>query len=57
MSNIIYHGKRLTLFNIAKYMLGYEKITEDVHKEWCDNLERSNQDSQTYHALETAWNV
>lgn len=39
MSNIVYHGKRLTLFNIAKYMLGYEKITKDVHKEWCDNLE------------------
>ena len=41
MSNIVYHGKRLTLFNIAKYMLGYEKITEDVHKEWCDNLEEA----------------
>jgi len=41
MSNIIYHGKRLTLFNIAKYMLGYEKITEDVHKEWCDDLEEA----------------
>jgi predicted phage terminase large subunit-like protein len=39
MSNIVYHGKHLTLFNIAKYMLGYEKITKDVHKEWCDNLE------------------
>lgn len=41
MSNIIYHGKRLTLYNIAKYMLGYEKITKDVHKEWCDNLEEA----------------
>ena len=41
MSNIVYHGKRLTLFNIAKYMLGYEKITEDVHKEWCDDLEEA----------------
>ena len=39
MSNIVYHGKHLTLFNIAKYMLGYEKITKDVHKEWCDNFE------------------
>ena len=39
MSNIVYHGKRLTLYNIAKYMLGYEKITEDVHKGWCDDLE------------------
>ncbi len=41
MSNIIYHGKRLTLYNIAKYMLGYDKITKDVHKEWCDDLEKA----------------
>jgi predicted phage terminase large subunit-like protein len=41
MSNIVYHGKRLTLFNIAKYMLGYEKITKDVHKKWCDDLEEA----------------
>lgn len=41
MSNIRYFGKRLSLYYIAKYMLGYSKLTTDVHKRWCDDLERS----------------
>jgi len=39
MTNVEYYGKRLSLYNIARYMLGYEKLTEDVHKQWCDDLE------------------
>lgn len=38
MAKIKYHGKHLTLYNIAKYILGYEKMSPK-HKQWCDNYE------------------
>lgn len=41
MSNVEYFGKRLSLFNIARYMLEYDKITEDIHKRWCDEFEET----------------
>lgn len=35
-----YHGIPLTLYNISKYMLGYDKLTEEVHGVWCNELEQ-----------------
>lgn len=38
MAQVTIHGKPLSLFNVSKYMLGYEKLSEK-HKEWCDKFE------------------
>ena len=39
MTNLQIYGKPLTLYNIAKYVLGYDKITEKHKNIWCDPLE------------------
>jgi len=38
MASIVYHGKQLSLYNIAKYILEYDKLGPK-HKEWCDRYE------------------
>ena len=34
-----YHGVPLTLYNISRHMLGYDKMVPEVHGVWCDTLE------------------
>jgi predicted phage terminase large subunit-like protein len=41
MANVLYHGVHLTLFRVAKHILGYGKMTEDKHQEWANNLEKT----------------
>lgn len=36
---IIYHGKKLSLYIVAKFLLGYGRMVKRVHKTWCDDLE------------------
>lgn len=38
MARVIYHDKVLTLYNVAKYVLEYDKLSPK-HKEWCDRYE------------------
>jgi predicted phage terminase large subunit-like protein len=38
MASILFHGKALTLYNVAKYILEYDKLGPK-HKEWCDRYE------------------
>lgn len=35
-----YHGIPLSLYNISKYMLGYDRLVPEVHGVWCDRLEQ-----------------
>jgi predicted phage terminase large subunit-like protein len=39
MLDYTYHGAPLSLYNISKYMLGYNKLVPEVHGVWCDELE------------------
>jgi len=41
MTNISFYGKPLTLYNLAKYVLDYTKITEKHRDVWCDPLEKN----------------
>jgi len=41
MTTLKFHDKPLTLFNLAKVVLGYSKITEKHRVVWCDPLERN----------------
>jgi predicted phage terminase large subunit-like protein len=45
MARIKFHGKRLTLYNLAKYVLEYDKLSPK-HKEWCDRYEEIKKDRQ-----------
>jgi len=38
MARVVYHGKQLTLYNVAKYILDYDRLSPK-HKEWCDRYE------------------
>lgn len=38
MARILFHGKVLTLYNVAKYILEYSKL-DSKHKEWCARYE------------------
>jgi len=35
------YGKPLTLFDTSKHLLGYDRLDEGVHREWCDTFEDS----------------
>lgn len=40
MLGVTYHGVDMSLYNISKYLLGYDKLTSEVHGEWCSKLEQ-----------------
>lgn len=41
MTDIKYFGRHLTLYYLAKYVLGYTKVTPKHRDIWCDPLERN----------------
>jgi len=41
MTRLKFYDKPLTLFNLAKTVLGYNKITEKHRRVWCDPLEEN----------------
>lgn len=41
MTNITFYGKHLSLYNIAKTVLDYTKVTEKHRDVWCDTLEEN----------------
>lgn len=41
MTNISFYGKPLTLYNLAKHVLDYTKVTEKHRDIWCDPLEEN----------------
>ena len=38
-----YHGIPLSLYNISKYMLGYDRMVPEVHGVWADTLEKNRE--------------
>lgn len=40
MIGYTYHDIDLSLYNISRYMLGYERMVPEVHGVWCETLEQ-----------------
>lgn len=41
--DIEYYGKRINLYHISKYILGYDRLDPIIHRKWCDDLTENRQ--------------